>query len=180
LKILLWWYLTRRQTAYKDIALFPVRKIDYPYDASTVFNVPSSTEDTPYEKIGDLLIVDYRYARFALDPKTGLFSMVRSVLYHLLREVGGLFLGASNWRDSSWNGLAAIQNGLNPSTREQRSALFGPNSVDIQGKSTVSLLIDEVGHASSWVVLHHLRVLSPGHSPVLCIPNRKHNSMVAG
>ena len=77
--------LTRCQTAYRDIALFPVRKIDYPYNTSTVFNAPSSTEDTPYEKIGGLLIVDYRYARFALDPRTGLFSMVRSVLYYLLR-----------------------------------------------------------------------------------------------
>lgn len=76
--------------------------------------------------------------------------------------------------------MATIQNGLNPSTREQRSALFGPNSVDIQGKSTVSLLIDEVGRASSWMILHYLRVSFPGHSPVLCIPNRKHNSMVAG
>ena len=66
-----------RQTAYRDIALFPVEKIDYPYDTSTVFNSSSVVEGIVDEKIGDLLVVDYRYARFALDPRTGLFSMVR-------------------------------------------------------------------------------------------------------
>ena len=58
-----------------------MEKIDYPYDTSTIFNPPLSTEDSPNEQINDLLIVDYRYARFALDPRTGLFSMVRSVLF---------------------------------------------------------------------------------------------------
>lgn len=159
-----------------------MEKIDYPYGTSTVFNVPSSTEaeDTPYEKIGDLLIVDYRYARFALDPRTGLFGMVRSVPYYLLREGNRSFLGASRWRDSSWNGLAAIQNGLNPGTRVQRGMLFGSNSLDIQGKSTVSLLIDEVGQVFPWAIFHRSRGFVSGHSPVLRLPNRVHNSMVTG
>lgn len=69
--------LKQLQTAYRDIALFPVEKISYPYNTSTIFNAPSSVEDTDDEKIGDLLVVDYRYARFALDPRTGLFSMIR-------------------------------------------------------------------------------------------------------
>ena len=29
--------------------------------------------------LDELLVVDYRYARFALDPRTGLFGMIRSV-----------------------------------------------------------------------------------------------------
>ena len=36
-----------------------------------------------------LLVLDYRYARFALDPKTGLFSVVKYVdgfLSHLTEE----------------------------------------------------------------------------------------------
>ena len=57
-------------------------KINYPYDTSTVFG-PSPTEDAIDEKIGDLLVVDYRYARFALDPRTGLFSMIRLVPLYL-------------------------------------------------------------------------------------------------
>ena len=75
--------LMRWQTAYRDVALFPVEKIDYPYDTSTVFNAPSTAEDAADEKIGGLVVVDYRYARFALDPRTGLFSMIRLVLSRL-------------------------------------------------------------------------------------------------
>jgi cation-transporting ATPase 13A2 len=120
-----------------------VEKIYYPYDTSTVFSPSSSTEDASDEAIGNLLVVDYRYARFALDPRTGLFSTIRSVPISL-QEAGCSCVGDSRWRDSSWNSLATIQNGLIPSVRSQRSTLFGPNSLDIQGKSAVSLLIDEV------------------------------------
>jgi len=76
------WYPDTVQTAYRDIALFPVVKINYPYDISSVFG-PSPTEDTTDERISDLLVVDYRYARFALDPRTGLFSMIRFVPLYL-------------------------------------------------------------------------------------------------
>ena len=75
--------LIRWQTAYRDIALFPVEKIYYPYSTSTVFNAPLATEGAADEEVGNLLIVDYRYARFALDPRTGFFSMVRSVSLYL-------------------------------------------------------------------------------------------------
>lgn len=60
-----------------------MEKIHYPYNTSTVFNAPSLTEDTTDENIGELLVVDYRYARFALDPRTGLFSMIRLALPYL-------------------------------------------------------------------------------------------------
>jgi hypothetical protein len=60
-----------------------VEKIDYPYDTSTVFTAPPSTEDIVDEKIGELLVVNYRYARFALDPRTGLFDMIRFALLYL-------------------------------------------------------------------------------------------------
>jgi hypothetical protein len=60
-----------------------VEKIEYPYDTSTVFGAPSLADDAADEKIGDLLVVDYRYARFALDPRTGLFNMIRLVLPYL-------------------------------------------------------------------------------------------------
>ena len=45
-----------------------------------------------------LLVVDYRYSRFALDPRTGLFNMMRFVtsdymtplFSHLTTEIGGI------------------------------------------------------------------------------------------
>lgn len=84
------------KTAHRDISLFPVRILKYPYAVSTVF--PSSVEEQngriasrvasslpkangnalrEYNMLKDLLVVDYRYSRFALDPRTGMFSMIR-------------------------------------------------------------------------------------------------------
>lgn len=84
------------QSAYRDIALFPVCNLTYPYDISTVFPGPvvidpetaSSALSSSFINRGDetgvqeiLTIVDYRYSRFVLDPRTGLFSMIRFVAH---------------------------------------------------------------------------------------------------
>ncbi|KAJ6594005.1 Ca-transporting ATPase [Mycena capillaripes] len=128
------------ESAYRDITLFHIRTLNYPYHISTVF--PSSVADPivprrssspsvniqQQESLGTLTVVDYRYSRFALDPRTGLFNMIR------------------DWRDPSWTGLQVVQNGIETSVRQQRLTLFGKNEVDIEGKSTVSLLVDEVIH----------------------------------
>jgi len=74
--------------------------LSYPYPASTVFSGPFTTEagaakamavksngngngngriDTLGDVLETLFILDYRYARFVLDSKTGLFSMVKYV-----------------------------------------------------------------------------------------------------
>lgn len=50
----------------------------------------------------------------------------------------------SDWRDPSWTGIRSVQNGLDRMTEDQRRRLFGDNVIDIQGKSTLSLLVDEV------------------------------------
>lgn len=129
--------------AYRAITLFPVKHTAYPYERSAVFPdlhdferpsrysppaKPNGQDNHKSEIIGSLLIVDYRYSRFVLDPQTGLFSMLR------------------DWRDPSWTGLQSVQHGLPQHIRKQRLTLFGPNLVDIEGKSTLSLLIDEVIH----------------------------------
>lgn len=41
-------------------------------------------------------------------------------------------------------GLASVQGGINEVIRRQRLILFGSNEIDIAGKSTISLLVDEV------------------------------------
>ncbi|KAI0766872.1 Ca-transporting ATPase [Trametes elegans] len=125
------------ETAYRDVALFPIGRVDYPYPLHTVFpTTPDTTQLLPAARVsqgvvsdlGTLTYVDYRYNRFALDPRTGLFSMIR------------------DWRDPSWIGLGSVQNGLKREVQAQRMTLFGPNLIDIEGKSTLSLLIDEVIH----------------------------------
>ncbi|KAH7888606.1 hypothetical protein F5I97DRAFT_1854044 [Phlebopus sp. FC_14] len=130
------------ESAHRDITLFPVKRIAYPYERSTVFpcadadgqsRLASGTKSNGNDQdksnmLEDLHIVDYRYSRFALDAQSGLFSMIR------------------DWRDPAWTGLLSVKNGLLQSVRQQRLTLFGPNLVDIEGKSTFSLLVDEIIH----------------------------------
>ncbi len=51
------------------------------------------------------------------------------------------------WTDRSWLTVAGVQGGLDGDVRTQRSTLFGPNTIDIEAKSTTSLLVDEVNAA---------------------------------
>ena len=99
--------MTERKSAHRDVALFPVIKLAYPYRLTTVF--PASV-DSPLPDanlvggmLDHLLVVDYRYARFALDPRDGLFTMVRSVYSsRLLAEA----------LNSSRSGIGGTQHGL--------------------------------------------------------------------
>ncbi|KIJ67879.1 hypothetical protein HYDPIDRAFT_83436 [Hydnomerulius pinastri MD-312] len=130
------------ESAHRDITLFPVKRIAYPYERSTVFPIsppdtdgstssrakPNSVNQDKTDLLEDLHVIEYRYSRFALDVQTGLFSIVR------------------DWRDPTWTGLQSVQNGLSQTARQQRLTLFGSNLVDIVGKSTLSLLVDEIIH----------------------------------
>ena len=78
--------ITCCKTTLGDISFFPVRRIRYPYHASTVFpscSTPTKTNGNGSSSVNsedllleDLLVVDYRYARYALDPTRGLFAAV--------------------------------------------------------------------------------------------------------
>ncbi|KAI0318235.1 hypothetical protein OF83DRAFT_1057181, partial [Amylostereum chailletii] len=127
------------KTALRDMALFPVQKLHYPYHSSTVFSGPLIDAKAKTNGNGNgihddgqvlntLLVVDYRYARFALDPRSGLFQLVK------------------DWRDPLWTGVQSVRDGLQESVRQQRQTLFGLNVIDIEGKSTLSLMVDEVIH----------------------------------
>ncbi|GLB37530.1 putative P5-type ATPase cation transporter [Lyophyllum shimeji] len=136
------------ESAHRDITLNQVRSLHYPFPIGTVFPFPVSPNQVPTGEalssiidrskkngivsednmLQRLMVVDYRYSRLSLDPRTGLFTMIR------------------DWRDPSITSSAALQNGLDESTRKRRLILFGNNVIDIEGKSTLSLLIDEVIH----------------------------------
>ncbi|KDR75783.1 hypothetical protein GALMADRAFT_97655 [Galerina marginata CBS 339.88] len=129
------------ESAHKMIILLPIQKLTYPYHISTAFSetvpeVPGTEIYKPPNQYYDakdgllkyLLVADYRHTRFAVDPRTGLFNMVR------------------DWRDPRWTGVASAQLGIDEEISEQRRLLFGKNEIDIEGKSTVSLLVDEIIH----------------------------------
>jgi cation-transporting P-type ATPase 13A2 len=87
---------------HRDIAMFPFQTLNYPYPISTVFPASAEvTNDEPSARdrlalslpksnsyatldtgvLNTLRFVDYRYSRFALDPRTGLFSVIRSAVH---------------------------------------------------------------------------------------------------
>lgn len=85
------------QSPLRDITLFPVKRVAYPYEHSTVFLDTSSESNGRLRKLSvssrskpngndggnktemleDLHIVDYRYLRFASDIRSGLFTVAR-------------------------------------------------------------------------------------------------------
>ncbi len=73
--------------------LLPIQKLNYRYPITTVFpetipSVPGTETIIPTNGdfnvkdgfLHNLLVLDYRYNRFAVDPRTGLFAMVRFVI----------------------------------------------------------------------------------------------------
>lgn len=80
------------------------------------------------EQLMDLSFFDYRYTRFALYPPTGRLRMVK------------------DWRDPLWTSVSAVNQGVSWDGEKDRSTIFGPNVIEIEAKSTWTLLIDEVLH----------------------------------
>lgn len=81
-----------KQSAYRAIMLLPIRVLDYAFSITTVFPStlpvvsgmpflkPSADDyDEATGTLKQLFILDYRYTRFAVDPRTGLFSLIRYV-----------------------------------------------------------------------------------------------------
>ncbi|KAF8200947.1 P-type ATPase [Pholiota molesta] len=96
------------ESSYKAISLLPIKEIHYPYHISTVFHgtlpiipgteaeiIKPSNEKYSVENgmLKYLLITDYRHTRFAVDPRTGLLTLL-------------------DWRDPNWTGLSLKSNFL--------------------------------------------------------------------
>jgi cation-transporting P-type ATPase 13A2 len=152
------------QTSHTDIAMFSLQSLTYPYPLSTVFPLSSRTSrndsmnrrlsvsplrttrllDSRDDTCHILRFLDYRYARYILDPQTGLFGGIRYFISEHLASIALTQSCLRDWQDPSWTGVAGVQGGLKESTRCQRLALLGKNVLDIQEKSVVSLLRHEV------------------------------------
>ncbi|KIM40199.1 hypothetical protein M413DRAFT_19398 [Hebeloma cylindrosporum] len=129
------------ESSHKTIVLVPIRRLRYPYHVSTIFpptlpvipgtdtfRPPDSDYNSENGMLEQLLVVDYRHTRFGVDPRTGLFNLVR------------------DWRDPNWTRVVDAQAGIDEATKVQRRIIFGKNEIDIGGKSTISLLVDEAIH----------------------------------
>jgi cation-transporting ATPase 13A2 len=48
-----------------------------------------------------------------------------------------------DWRDPAWTGVSSVRGGIAPAVSAQRHTLFGANEINIESKSTTSLLVEE-------------------------------------
>lgn len=50
----------------------------------------------------------------------------------------------SDWSDPNWTSLKALRGGVSDNAREDARIMFGDNVIEIEGRSTFQLLVDEV------------------------------------
>jgi hypothetical protein len=84
------------------------------------------------------------------------------------------------WTDSQWTSVNAVQKGIDDDVKEQRLTLFNKNEIDIEGKSTVSLLVEEVRWNPLYHFLSEIDVCLIDHSPLLRLSNCQLHFVVFG
>lgn len=115
-------------------------------------------EDDDDPVLTHLRFLNYRYIQFCFNP--------------LLDK----FVTYGDWQDPSWTSVKSIRAGLDGEERVRRGKVFGKNQLDVQQKSLVALLVDEV---SQGFICHRALVSHvPGPSPVLCLSGCQSHTLV--
>ncbi|KAH8547645.1 hypothetical protein BGW37DRAFT_230305 [Umbelopsis sp. PMI_123] len=78
------------------------------------------------QNLPHLITLNYQYVRLAFNPILEMFHVV------------------GYWKDKSWVTVKSLKQGLTRERHLDRLAVFGPNSIDIEEKPTLKLLVDEV------------------------------------
>lgn len=123
------------ENEYGELSIVTVHKRRYNDRISSFLALPKSDEsklDSTVESsnpvVPFLLSFRYRYLRFFYTPAEDIFRT------------------NSTWYDSHWTSLKSIKEGISQSTQELRIYNFGENNIEIEEKSVVQLLTDEVLH----------------------------------
>lgn len=124
------------ENEYGELAIVNVTKRRYNERLSSFLALPRAPEgedklDETVELnpvVTNLCHFSYRYLRFFYSP------------------VEDIFRTNSTWYDSHWTNLKSIKEGISQSTQEQRVLNFGENNIEIEEKTILQLLTDEVLH----------------------------------
>lgn len=120
------------QNQWGEFTTQNIVKAPYGHASSTVFGVKEKKwysldpdeDDDPVMRY--LHFLDYRYIRFCFHPLKDRFVL------------------CSDWKDPNWTDVKSIRIGLDTDERHRREQVFGFNEIDIQQKSILQLLVDEV------------------------------------
>ncbi|KAK9451654.1 uncharacterized protein V1518DRAFT_409163 [Limtongia smithiae] len=126
------WVVLENQ--WGELSFHNITKISYNFPMSTVFALRKSASDlTTSQDVQDPLIpmlhyFDYRYMRLFLHPIEGKFEL------------------NFDWKDPSWSDPRRSRRGLDSAMADERALVFGENAIDIEDKTIVELLVEEVLH----------------------------------
>jgi hypothetical protein len=152
------------QDQWNQFSICEVLSIPYGRVLSTVFAESESCalDEDQDSTVPYLRYIDYRCLRFFYHPVDDKFSLI------------------SGWKDPLWTNIKRMRIGLDADDHDSRAQIFGANVIDIQQKSIIQLLIDEV-RAMLLITYCQVQILTKeGVSPVLHLPNCESCPMVTG
>ncbi|KAI0199076.1 hypothetical protein F4808DRAFT_434112 [Astrocystis sublimbata] len=125
------WVVLENQ--WNEMVILNVKRLPYERPLSTVFGAPEKMfaqllEDDRDPIMNVLQTLDYRYVRF---------------FFHPLKDK---FVVGNGWKDPSWTSIRLLRTGIDGEEKDERERVFGPNMIDIEQKSILKLLVDEVFH----------------------------------
>jgi cation-transporting ATPase 13A2 len=119
------------QNQWGEFTVHSVTSESYGHPLSTVFGTTEKEAMNGYHDdddpiIDNLRFLDYRYMRLLYHPHEDKFVLNNS------------------WWDPQWTGAKELRVGLDLDERDIRDQVFGKNMIEIQAKSILQLLLDEV------------------------------------
>jgi cation-transporting ATPase 13A2 len=158
------WVVIENQ--WGELVTMTVKSQPYGRSLSTVFGSTEKHYSDAFDEdsdpiIDDLRTLDYRYVRLCFHPLKDKFTL------------------CNGWKDPSWNDIRLARAGLDSDEKSIREAVFGPNLIDIEQKTTGQLLVDEV-NISAWVPPHLDNIADlPGPPPLLHLSNCQSCALVS-
>lgn len=117
------------ETQFGELSIVPIREMKLSERLSSFLPGTYEDEDPAKDPVVPLLhSFKFRYINFFYSP------------------VEDIFKTNSNWVDSHWLNIRNTKEGISHKTHEQRRQIFDANSIEIDEKTILQLLVDEVLH----------------------------------
>lgn len=125
------WLVIENQ--WSELNIVDLKDVPYGRPLSSVFGLPENMSPSDMDEDNDptlhkLRFFDYRYIRFC---------------YHPIQD---RLLLNNSWKDPAWTSVKVLHEGVDGDDVDPRRLAFGANVIDIEEKSAMQLLVDEVFH----------------------------------
>lgn len=146
------WVVVENQ--WGELSIIDVNASKYNRVLSTVFRLEEKEKVSQDDNIGstetsviDIDNVDEEPEYVNPDPVLHTLRTINyryiTFFYHPLEDI---FLTNFDWVDTAWVDVQEAREGIDNDMQIDRETVFGPNIIDINEKTTVQLLVDEVLH----------------------------------